>query len=129
MPCIRRSFAIVLIWAVVLFAPLVCIIDCHLRLHAAPTLASIFICDLRGQAGRMPANAPHATALPTIIYDVMIPIGGWVTLLCCLLRLLHWLPAGRSQDADAPLTPPPRSGLLSCSHPAISRSFVRSGSY
>jgi hypothetical protein len=73
-----------------------------------PTLVSVFVCNLRGQAGCMPVNAPHATALPTIMYDVMLPIVEWVALLRCLLRLPRWLPAGRSQYIYPPITPPPR---------------------
>jgi hypothetical protein len=100
---------VVLIWGVVLFAPLVCILDCHLRVHTVPALRSVFVCDLRAQAGSMPTQAPTSTILPTIVYDALIPILCWGVLLGCLMMLLVQKPTARAQYTHAPLTPPPRS--------------------
>lgn len=107
----------VALWFLVIFAPLACIIHCHMmpwfNRHTSPAAVhhNAFLCDFTG--GEQPAMpASHTSSLPRIVYE-LLAVAGVIALAALTfigatprvaqLHLPQWL--------NAPLTPPPRLGF------------------
>jgi hypothetical protein len=109
----QRLLAIALLWFVIIYAPVACIIHCHFfsGMGSMPQPASEFHCDLLHGTPTSHQHDGHSTnsaALPRILYDVLILS---LLLLPSLSLLATIAPLRRSWPLfprTAPLTPPPR---------------------
>ncbi|GAB4127718.1 MAG: hypothetical protein Fur005_40900 [Roseiflexaceae bacterium] len=109
----QRLMAIALLWFVALFAPVACIVHCHLWFSTSAQPGSdLFVCDLlHGSASdhQHDGHVPGSPALPRILYDALLLLTLAVPILVLLARFepptLNW----RLLLASPPPSPPPRA--------------------